>query len=665
MENTVKKKKKKSSRPSSANRRRREELLLSLMSEPLREIAEEAAEEMREYVRVKLVRYFTTEKIEEKVYYGRKQYEYVPVTDMTALEHYLKTIFVRTGHIGKDYVAELILNRKKPGYVFLKEVRRIRPDFAQKYDPIWKDAGEELMAFVDPMQCINDACKLFDRARIMELLAQNPHTKQMLKEMGLVRQEVVDRVPERYVDLYPECRKMMRHFVLHIGPTNSGKTYQAIKALEKAGSGVYLGPLRLLAYEQYERINADGESCSLLTGEERIEKEDAFFTASTIEMADLDRFYVAAVIDEAQMVEDRERGGAWTAAILGLRAAEIHICASLNAEKILVRMIEECGDTYEVMYHERKTQLIPESKCFSFPKDVKKGDALIVFSRKDVHAVASEMKRRGRKCSLIYGALPYDVRHEQAALFASGENEVVAATDAIGMGMNLPIRRVVFLVRDKFDGKMHRYLHTDEYKQIAGRAGRLGLYEKGYAACVDEPERLREALRRKDKTIKKAVIAFPRTLLGIDAPLSAIIRQWIEADSSAGYVKAVALRELMLAREMEADGIDDKEFIYRFITMPFDERDDDLHATFSEMYRREWSGRHYDIRSRLVSELPETLKELEHLYRLYDLLYVYGSRYGEEEALTELFDMKNVVSEKIMELLAAEKFETARDWHKF
>ena len=43
--------------------------------------------------------------------------------------------------------------RKKPGYVFLKEVRRIRPDFAQKYDPIWKDAGEELMAFVDPMQC--------------------------------------------------------------------------------------------------------------------------------------------------------------------------------------------------------------------------------------------------------------------------------------------------------------------------------------------------------------------------------------------------------------------------------------------------------------------------------------------------------------------------------
>ena len=450
MENT--KKKKRGNRPSAAARRRREELLLGLMSEPLREIAEEAAEEMREYVRVKLIRYFASEKIEEKVYYGRKQYRYEPVTDMTALEHYLKTIFVRSGHIGKDYAAGLILNKKKPAYVFLREVRKVNPEFAQKYDPIWKDAGEELMAFADPMQCVEDACALFDRERIMELLAQNPHTKQMLREMGLVRQEVVDRVPERYVDLYPECRKMMRHFVLHIGPTNSGKTYQAIKALEKAGSGVYLGPLRLLAYEQYERINADGEICSLLTGEERIEKEDAFFTASTIEMADLDRFYVAAVIDEAQMVEDRERGGAWTAAILGLRAAEIHVCASLNAEKVLVRMIEECGDTYEIVRHDRKTPLIAEARCFSFPRDVKKGDALIVFSRKDVHAVAAELKRRGRKCSLIYGALPYDVRHEQAALFASGENEVVAATDAIGMGMNLPIRRVVFLVRDKFDG---------------------------------------------------------------------------------------------------------------------------------------------------------------------------------------------------------------------
>ena len=132
-----------------------------------------------------------------------------------------------------------------------------------------------------------------------------------------------------------------------------------------------------------------------------------------------------------------------------------------------------------------------------------------------------------------------------------------------------------------------------------------------------------------------------------------------------GYVKAVAMRELLLAREMEADGIDDKEFIYRFITMPFDERDEDLHAAFVEMYRRQWRGAHFNIRTRFVDELPETLKELEHLYRLYDLLYIYGSRYGEEDALAELFARKNTVSEKIMALLAEQKFETAREWQKY
>jgi len=62
--------------------------------------------------------------------------------------------------------------------------------------------------------------------------------------------------------------EMSRRFVLHIGPTNSGKTYQSIQALEHAESGVYLGPLRLLALEMYDTLNRDGTPCNLLTGEE-------------------------------------------------------------------------------------------------------------------------------------------------------------------------------------------------------------------------------------------------------------------------------------------------------------------------------------------------------------------------------------------------------------
>ena len=43
------------------------------------------------------------------------------------------------------------------------------------------------------------------------------------------------------------------------GPTNSGKTYEALEEFKKAKSGMYCGPLRLLAFEIYERINKDGK----------------------------------------------------------------------------------------------------------------------------------------------------------------------------------------------------------------------------------------------------------------------------------------------------------------------------------------------------------------------------------------------------------------------
>ena len=79
---------------------------------------------------------------------------------------------------------------------------------------------------------------------------------------------VLTEIPDNYVDLYPAARSMSRHFVLHIGPTNSGKTHDAIEELIQADNGIYLAPLRLLAYEQYERMNRAECPCSLVTGEE-------------------------------------------------------------------------------------------------------------------------------------------------------------------------------------------------------------------------------------------------------------------------------------------------------------------------------------------------------------------------------------------------------------
>ncbi len=54
---------------------------------------------------------------------------------------------------------------------------------------------------------------------------------------------------------YPAARMMRRRVVAHVGPTNSGKTHAALLELKAAASGVYCGPLRLLAWEVRMRTN--------------------------------------------------------------------------------------------------------------------------------------------------------------------------------------------------------------------------------------------------------------------------------------------------------------------------------------------------------------------------------------------------------------------------
>lgn len=54
---------------------------------------------------------------------------------------------------------------------------------------------------------------------------------------------------------YPEARSNLRKIIFHAGPTNSGKTYRAMQRFLKAGSGIYCGPLKLLAMEVFQKSN--------------------------------------------------------------------------------------------------------------------------------------------------------------------------------------------------------------------------------------------------------------------------------------------------------------------------------------------------------------------------------------------------------------------------
>ena len=81
--------------------------------------------------------------------------------------------------------------------------------------------------------------------------------------------------------------------------------------MKEAQNGLYLAPLRLLALEVYDKLNSEGTPCSLKTGEEEKINSNATHTSCTVEMFHEKDFYDVVIIDEAQMITDKERGFSW------------------------------------------------------------------------------------------------------------------------------------------------------------------------------------------------------------------------------------------------------------------------------------------------------------------------------------------------------------------
>jgi ATP-dependent RNA helicase SUPV3L1/SUV3 len=285
-------------------------------------------------------------------------------------------------------------------------------------------------------------------------------------------------------------------FEYYAGPTNSGKTYAAIEALREAESGVYLAPLRLLALEVHERMNELGINTSLVTGEERILRPGARHVSSTVEMVDLGRDVELAVVDEAQMLQDEQSGWAWTLAIAGVRAKRIVMCGSEDGLAAAGQLAARLGMPLTVRRFERKN---PLRVVDAIPLvELRPGDAVVAFSRNAVVELQRQVRRNGRSTAAIYGSLSPAVRRREAERFRTGGADILVATDAIGLGLNLPIRRLIFASIEKYDGVRMRALTPPEIRQIAGRAGRFGLHEEGLVTTLDprSVRALREDLYR-------------------------------------------------------------------------------------------------------------------------------------------------------------------------
>jgi len=283
--------------------------------------------------------------------------------------------------------------------------------------------------------------------------------------------------------------------VAHLGPTNSGKTHDALRFLVETGRGVYAAPLRMLAQEAHRRLSSelgDGR-VGLVTGEERV-NPGAAIICCTAEMAPMQG--ETLVLDEVQWAEDEERGSAWTRLMLGGDYRHILLLGAVEA----LPLVRHAFPDADVRFFERKAPLDWVGRRAI--TGLRPGTVVVAFSRRAVIGIAGELNQlHPGRVAALYGAMPLASRREEIERFITGAAEVCAATDVLGHGVNLPCETLLFAETEKFDGRERRDLEPWELAQIAGRAGRFGFHERGNVGVVTglpwadpDPELVRAAL---------------------------------------------------------------------------------------------------------------------------------------------------------------------------
>ena len=254
-----------------------------------------------------------------------------------------------------------------------------------------------------------------------------------------------------------------------LGPTNTGKTHFAMERLLAHRSGIIGFPLRLLARENYERaVAAKGAATvALITGEEKILPVGARYFICTVESMPLDKPVAILAVDEIQMCADPERGHVFTARLLHARGTEETLFLGAETIRPLIRKLVP-----EATFDQR-----PRFSTLSYAGERKINrlapqSAIVAFSATDVYAIAEQVRRHRGGAAVVMGALSPRTRNAQVAMYQAGEVDVLVATDAIGMGLNMDVDHVAFAATRKFDGKRTRPLSPPELAQIAGRAGR-------------------------------------------------------------------------------------------------------------------------------------------------------------------------------------------------
>lgn len=383
----------------------------------------------------------------------------------------------------------------------------------------------------------------------------------------------LDHVAERGLEMYPAQEEAVLEVfagnsVVLDTPTGSGKSLVALaacfQALASGRTAFYTAPIKALVAEKFfELCGALGpRNVGLLTGDASVNR-DAPILCCTAEILAHQALREGeetsadwVVMDEFHYYADRERGVAWQIPLLTLpKSRFLLMSATLGNPEFFVQQIERLTSApaalvrsrdrpvpldwhfSEKPLHETIFELVSADKApvyvVHFSQRAASEEAQNLTSQ---NFTSREEKRRlrealagfrfdspfGRELSRFIphgigvhhaGMLP-KYRRLVERLAQTGLLRVICGTDTLGVGVNVPIRTVLFTQLCKFDGQRVRILSVRDFHQIAGRAGRRGFDTQG-SVVVQAPEheienqRLRARAVDNPKKLKKLRLKRP------------------------------------------------------------------------------------------------------------------------------------------------------------
>ena len=386
-----------------------------------------------------------------------------------------------------------------------------------------------------------------------------PRDEQLSNDVLLGR--FLDYAAGRNLTLYPAQEEAMlelfeeKNVILNT-PTGSGKSLVAsalhFKALAQGRRSVYTCPIKALVNEKWLALCREfgSENVGLSTGDASVNRDAPILCCTAEILANIalregaDANVRDVVMDEFHWYADRDRGVAWQVPLLTLPQARFLLMSATLGdteffEKELTRLTgrptvtvksQERPVPLEFAYSElplAKTleTLVADGKAPVYVVHFTQAEAaqsaqdftsLNVCTREEKNRIANEIERF--KFTSPYGPeirkwlkhgigihhaglLPkYRVLIEQLA--QKGLLKVICGTDTLGVGINVPIRTVLFTRLCKFDGQKTAILSARDFHQISGRAGRKGFDDKGWVVA-QAPEHVVENLKLEEKSAEK------------------------------------------------------------------------------------------------------------------------------------------------------------------